>query len=187
MMVRIIYRVVFLALTSNLAFAAESQSPALVDMEGFLAETAEAAELRSTRLVRLDAFLELAAQPDTLVLDTRSQAAYDSKHLAGAVHLNFSDFTADKLAAVIPTKSTRVLIYCNNNLGGDARNFPAKQLKLALNLPTFVNLYGYGYRNVYELSTYVSVEDPRLVFAGTDVGAAAPAGPPAAKQLLKAH
>ena len=32
-----------------------------------------------------------------------------------------------------------------------------------------VNLYGYGYRHVYELNAYVSVDDPRLSFAGTAV------------------
>jgi hypothetical protein len=43
----------------------------------------------------------------------------------------------------------------------------AKRAELALNIPTFINLYGYGYRNVYELSELVSVHDPRLEFEGT--------------------
>ena len=85
------------------------------------------------------------------------------------MHLNFSDFTAAKLAAVIPDKNTRILIYCNNNLEDDSQNFPAKSMPLALNIPTFINLYGYGYTNIYELSSLVSVTDPRLVFADSAV------------------
>ena len=41
---------------------------------------------------------------------------------------------------------------------------------LALNIPTYINLYGYGYRNVYELNELVSVRDRRVEFEGTTVG-----------------
>ena len=44
-----------------------------------------------------------------------------------------------------------------------------KQLTLALNIPTFINLYGYGYRNVYELADLVSVYNSKIEFEGTDV------------------
>ena len=40
---------------------------------------------------------------------------------------------------------------------------------LALNIPTYINLYGYGYRNVYELNELVSVRDRRVEFEGTTV------------------
>jgi hypothetical protein len=43
----------------------------------------------------------------------------------------------------------------------------AKPKMMALNLPTYVNLYGYGYRNVYELDELLDVKDPRVVFEGT--------------------
>ena len=45
-----------------------------------------------------------------------------------------------------------------------------KPLMLALNIPTYVTLYGYGYRNVYELDELVKVSDPRIAFEGTVVG-----------------
>ena len=38
---------------------------------------------------------------------------------------------------------------------------------MALNIPTYVNLYGYGYRNVFELDELLEVKDPRVVFEGT--------------------
>lgn len=35
-------------------------------------------------------------------------------------------------------------------------------IMLALNIPTFINLYGYGYRQVYELNELISVLDDRV-------------------------
>ena len=95
---------------------------------------------------------------------------------------------------MIPTPNTTVLIYCNNNFEGNQEDFPTKvalplarlpttggpdgagqpgheqeQLMVALNIPTYINLYGYGYRNVYELNELVSVDDPRVRFAGSTV------------------
>ena len=40
---------------------------------------------------------------------------------------------------------------------------------MALNIPTYINLYGYHYRNVYELDELVAVNNPLLQFEGTDV------------------
>jgi hypothetical protein len=44
-----------------------------------------------------------------------------------------------------------------------------RPVMLALNVPTYVTLYGYGYRNVYELDELVKVSDPRVTFEGTVV------------------
>ena len=44
-----------------------------------------------------------------------------------------------------------------------------KPLMLALNVPTYITLYGYGYRNVYELDELVKVTDPRVTFEGSIV------------------
>jgi rhodanese-related sulfurtransferase len=43
----------------------------------------------------------------------------------------------------------------------------AKPLMMALNIPTYINLYGYGYQNVYELDELVNVQDSRVKFEGT--------------------
>lgn len=45
-----------------------------------------------------------------------------------------------------------------------------KPVMLALNVPTYITLYGYGYRNIYELGELVKVSDPRVSFEGTVVG-----------------
>jgi hypothetical protein len=69
----------------------------------------------------------------------------------GAVNLPFTDFTADALAGVIPTRDTPVLIYCNNNFHGDEAAFSTKAATTSLNISTYVVLAGYGYTDVYEL------------------------------------
>lgn len=142
-------------------------SSALVDYPGFTQMTKEVETYRKERMVSLAKFQKMAKESGTIILDTRSKAAYDGKHLKGAIHLNFSDFTAEKLAKVIPSKDTRILIYCNNNILGDPMSFAMKSTPLALNIPTFINLYGYGYKNLYELKDLVPVESSELEFEGT--------------------
>ena len=74
--------------------------------------------------------------------------------------LDFTDFTADNLARTIPNPNTRILIYCNNNFTNNRRPVVTKALPLALNIQTFINLYGYGYKNVWELGEAVDMDDP---------------------------
>lgn len=136
-----------------------------VDFNAFIEISKEVEDYRKDRLIPLNKFLNLAKDPNTILLDTRSEAAYTQKHITGAIHINFSDFTAQKLAKLIPSKETRILIYCNNNIDGDPISFQSKKLPLALNIPTFINLYGYGYRNVYELADLVSIADKRLTLS----------------------
>ena len=101
------------------------------------------------------------------MLDARSAQRYGELHVLGALNLSFPDITIDSLAQAIPDKDTRVLIYCNNNFAGAERPFPAKMASASLNLSTFVALYDYGYRNVYELGPNVKLEDSKLPFAGS--------------------
>lgn len=138
-----------------------------VDYDSFLKMSEEILEYRKERLIPVDLFLEYLKDENTILLDTRSEAAYKKKHLKGATHINFSDFTEGKLAKQIPSKQTRILIYCNNNIDGDPINFASKMAPLALNIPTFINLYGYGYKNIYELSSLVPIKGNRLTFEGT--------------------
>lgn len=156
--------------------------PSLVDYDAFAELVKEVDTHRKARIVSFKQFNEMAQQPDVIILDTRSKEMYDAKHVKGAIHLNFSDFTQDNLAALIPSTETKIMIYCNNNFDDDQKYFASKvfiprdqfkdekQLTLALNIPTYINLYGYGYRNVYELGELISVFDDRMVFEGTAVG-----------------
>jgi hypothetical protein len=56
----------------------------------------------------------------------------------------------------------------DNSLGSQIAS-QAKPIMMALNIPTYINLYGYGYHEIYELDELVSVHDSRIVFEGTTV------------------
>ena len=147
----------------------DSLKPSKVDYDAFIGLTEEVNAYRKQRLLTFNDFLNHMNDEDAILLDTRSKEAYLKKHIKGAVHLNFSDFTDKKLAEVIPSKHTKILIYCNNNIDGDEINFARKKFSLALNIPTFINLYGYGYKNIYELASLIPLSFIELEFEGTSV------------------
>lgn len=152
------------------ASAQERVEPAEVDFAGFLDLSDEVFEYREARLLTLEDFNQMSADPDTIILDARSAYAFEMGHIAGAVNLPFSDFTDEKLAAVIPSKDTRILIYCNNNFSDDAEPIPLKRISLALNIPTFINLYGYGYENIYELAVMTETTNPDVNWLQGEIG-----------------
>ncbi|WP_164116334.1 rhodanese-like domain-containing protein [Sphingorhabdus sp. Alg239-R122] len=135
-----------------------------VDYAAFAELASNIAGYRQSRLVGFDDFQKLAGQKGVLVLDTRSAAAFAAGHIEGAVNLPFPDFTDEKLANVIGDTGRTILIYCNNNFSNDRAPVVTKRAPLALNIPTFINLYGYGYRNIYELNDVVDMDDSRVRF-----------------------
>lgn len=154
------------ACASAPATIAETPPPP-ADMPGFLLVADAAAAHRESRLVDEATFLRMSREPGTIVLDARSAERYAELHVAGAVNLSFPDIAIAALEAAIPDRATRVLIYCNNNFENAERPFPAKRLTAALNLSTFVALYDYGYRNVYELLPRIDPRTSILPFEGT--------------------
>jgi hypothetical protein len=159
---------VLLLVFSIPAIAAEPLPNPLIDYDGFEKSVSEVRVLRAARRVSEAEFIRMAREPGTVVLDARSERLYKLRHIEGAVNLSFPEFTAATLATAIPTRGTRVLIYCNNNFGGAPESFPVKAIASALNVSTFVSLHSYGYRNVYELGPVVDVADAKLAFAGTE-------------------
>ena len=106
----------------------------------------------------------MSREPGTVVLDARSKERYDELHVEGAMHLSFPDIAIDSLAALLPDKDARILIYCNNNFRGAESPFPKKLASASLNLSTFVALYDYGYRNVWELGPLIDVDKTAIEF-----------------------
>ena len=146
---------------------ADTRSPLAnpaIDMEGFLRVSREAAQHRATRRVTEDEFLSMSREPGTVVLDARSREKYDELHVKGAINLSFPDIAVESLARTIPDKATRILIYCNNNFANAEGPFPTKAPSASLNLSTYIALYNYGYRNVYELGPLIDVAKSRLPF-----------------------
>ena len=160
------------------AMSAVRVSPA-IDMNDHLRVAAEAAAHREARRVTEEDFIRMSREPATIVLDARSKQKYDELHVRGAIHLSFPDMTTATLARAIPRRTTRVLIYCNNNFKNAEIPFPTKSAASALNISTFIALYDYGYRNVYELGPLVDIETSRLPFEGTEAAAIARKSGPA--------
>lgn len=158
----------------------------LVSFSDFTNLVTEIEGYREQRLISLDTFIKMSNEPNTIILDTRSKYRYDRKHLKGAKHLAFTEFTQANLQKLIGDKEIRILIYCNNNFEGDEIDLASKifipnknidgemlpnrkPIMLALNIPTFINLYGYGFKNIYELDELVEVGDTRIEFEGTQI------------------
>jgi hypothetical protein len=133
-----------------------------IDMEGYLRISREAAEHRATRRVSEEEFIRMSREPGTVVLDARSREKFDELHVKGATSLPFPDIAIESLKATIPDKGTRILIYCNNNFANAEGPFPAKIARASLNLSTYIALYSYGYRNVYELGPLIDIKASRL-------------------------
>ena len=154
-----------LALTGALcaaipAAAQTATGSPLIDYDGYTALTAEVAPVRRARLVSLEDFNQRLTDKDVLLLDARSAQAFAEGHINGAVNLPLPDFTEEDLARVIgENKGRTILIYCNNNFTDNRRPVVTKSVQLALNIQTFINLYGYGYRNIYELGEAVATTD----------------------------
>jgi phage shock protein E len=148
-----------------LILAAAIQNPA-IDMRGYLAVAFEAATYRESHRVSEEEFLRMAAEPNTIVLDARSAAKFAELHIRGAINLSFPDITIDSLCETIPDRDTRILIYCNNNFTNAPGPFPSKLSNASLNLSTFVALYSYGYRNIYELGPLIDIRTSKLPFEG---------------------
>ena len=138
------------------------RAPAGVDYTGFQNLTREVERYRENRLVSLADFQRMAGEPNTIILDARSADAYREGHIDGAISLPLTDFTEPALAETLRDPNLRILIYCNNNFSNNQRPVILKRLELALNIQTFINLYGYGYRNVYELADTVDFNDPEV-------------------------
>jgi hypothetical protein len=147
------------------AIAADPKTTAgnpAIDMQGYLRVSREAAAHRETRRLSEADFLRMSRESGTIVLDARSREKYDLLHIKGAVNLSFPDITVASLKQTIPDKNTRVLIYCNNNFRNAEEPFPAKKPTASLNLSTYIALYNYGYRNIYELGPQLDPKQSTL-------------------------
>jgi phage shock protein E len=154
------------ALALILAAPQETQANPQIDYAGFAALTGDVRSLRARRLLPFDRFQAMAARKDALLLDARSKDAFAAGHIAGAINLPLTDFTAESLAAAIGSNRDRpILIYCNNNFSNHRSPVPLKAAPLALNIQTFINLVGYGYANVWELRDMVDFNDPKVGWA----------------------
>lgn len=143
------------------AHASEVPENPLIDYPGFVELAGEVAEYREARRLPWDEFAARALVDGAILLDARSETAFAQGHIEGAINLPLPDFTAERLAEVLGEDKDRpVYIYCNNNFADDRPPVVTKRIQLALNIPTFINLVGYGYENVWELGEVIRTDGP---------------------------
>lgn len=144
-----------------------------IDMNGYLKIAAEAAKHRQSHRVSEEDFIKMSQEEGTIVLDARSKEMYDLMHVKGAINLSFPNIDIESLKKTLPDKEARILIYCNNNFtdptkaagkGIPARAFAAKAATASLNISTYIALYNYGYKKVYELAPLVDPAKSKLTF-----------------------
>jgi len=153
------------ALAMAAAQPAAAPAPLLnpqIDYDGFRALIEEVRPYRRARLLSWDAFATAAREPGVMILDARSAEQFAAGHIRGAVNVPLPEFSDERLAEVIGRADRPILIYCNNNFRDDRPPVMLKTGRLALNLSTFIHLYGYGYRNVRELNDVMDLDDPRV-------------------------
>jgi rhodanese-related sulfurtransferase len=159
-----------LLLANPLLHAGERPIPnELIDYRKYLQIAREVQPVREHRRLTEEQFMAASAEHGTVILDARSADKFRLRHIKGAISLPFTDFTAESLAKVIPDKTTRVLIYCNNNFRGAPISLTAKAAPASLNISTYVGLATYGYTNIYELGPLLDVRTTKLVFEGEEV------------------
>jgi hypothetical protein len=147
-----------------LVASAEEIPNQLIDYLAFERNVHEVAELREKRRVSESQFIRMSADRNTVILDARSSLKFAMLHVKGARNLSLPDITAEELAKIIPSKSTRILIYCNNNFLNEPEAFPSKLPAASLNVHTFNVLHAYGYTNVYELGPLIDINKTRIPF-----------------------
>jgi len=157
-------RILATAAAAALAVPATAAEPAqnpLIDYPGFVELAADVAQYREGRRLPWDEFAARALADGAILLDARSENAFAQGHIEGAINLPLPDFTDERLAEVLgPDKDRPIYIYCNNNFADNRVPVVTKRVQLALNIPTFINLVGYGYENVWELADVIRTDGP---------------------------
>jgi rhodanese-like protein len=166
-----IMKTLFLTLfvSINSVLAADQIPNPLIDYKEFQKIVAVSASERESHRLTEPQFIQAMADKSAVLLDARTASKYELRHIRGAVSLPFTDFTADTLAKVIPTKDTKILIYCNNNFTGSPVSFASKMPSASLNISTYTSLRSYGYTNIFELGPLLNVRTTVIPFAGTEL------------------
>jgi len=154
-----------IALVGIVSFAQKDSIPnPSIDMEGYLRVAREAAKHRESRRLTEDEFITMSREAGVIILDARSNEKFGELHIKGAINLSFPDITVASLKDTLPDRNVKILIYCNNNFKNAELPFPTKVPAASLNLSTYISLYTYGYRNIYELGPLLDLKTSKLEF-----------------------
>lgn len=155
---------------SNVIVTAErTEDESACDWKKFIETAQEVQKIRETRRLSAARFAEMMNDRNTIVLDARGERDFERLHVRASINVPFTSFSRTKLRQAIPNESeTRILIYCRNNLveNKDGSMFLefAKDQPAGLNIPVFITLYLYGYKDVWELDPAVDPNDSPIPF-----------------------
>jgi phage shock protein E len=157
-----------------------------IDMIGYLKVAQDAAKVRESRRLTEDDFIKMSREEGVIVLDARSKEMYDLLHVKGAINLSFPNIDVESLKKTLPDKNAKILIYCNNNFTPApeiavatnqkpndpiaikaAQAFRGKGVVASLNIPTYITLHSYGYKNIYELGPLVDPAKTKLTLVSS--------------------
>ena len=160
-----------------------SERKPVCDSKSFVEIATEVEQIRQKRRLSEEEFARMSKEDGTIVLDARSKGSYRQLRIKGSKNLPYTSFSEKDLKALIPRRSSRILIYCRNNLlssppddktEGASKRHPypdelgrgnvMKAPKAALNIPTYITLFIYGYQNVWELDTVVDPNNSVIPF-----------------------
>ena len=105
----------------------------------------------------------MSREPGTIVLDARSKEKYDLLHVKGAINLSFPDIDRREPEEDPAGQGRPHPDLLQQQLQATPRRRSRRRCRRAsLNLSTYIALYNYGYRNVYELGPQVDPKDSKL-------------------------
>ncbi len=132
---------------------------------------------RKERLLTAEEFAKLAATPGTVVLDARSEGSFELLHVKGSINLPYTNFGMETLRKIIPEGTSKLLIYCRNNINNESLErvewasatpfIVPKERAAGLNIPVAVTLFIYGFENVWELDEIVDPASSPIEFEWT--------------------
>jgi len=131
----------------------------------FTRDLGPALDHRLNRIIDLDRFAQMNREANTVILDTRSRAAFASGHIYGAVNVPLSEMTLLNLGDAIEDRETRILIYGDENIDEVAGRSDYEISSLPINLLTYISLHRYGYYELFELGEKASLKDERIDWA----------------------
>jgi len=135
-----------------------------IDMDAYVKSVREVAEHRKSRRLTEEDFITMSQEEGVIVLDARSKDKFALMHVKGAINLSFPDITIASLKKTLPDKDAKILIYCNNNFKNAEIAFASKAPIASLNISTYITLYNYGYRNIYELGPQLDPAKSKIEF-----------------------
>ena len=164
--------------------SSESITPGpICDSQSFIEFAKEVESVRQKRMLSESDFARLARDEKTIILDARSEDSFRKLRIKGSKNLPYTSFSDVALKTIIPDRSTKILIYCRNNLMNSAPNEEIKAKKdrhpypdelgrgnvlknprVALNIPTYITLMVYGYDNVWQLDALLDPNSSKLEF-----------------------